>query len=381
MRRGRRWKPVVAGAVALVAVAAAGVVAVTLADRGGKPETAGTVKAQVATASVVRTNLSDTQALVGTLGFGVEKPLRGAGDGLVTRLPKAGASVLRGRPLYWVDDRPVTVFFGDTPLFRKLGEEGVQGRDVTVVANNLKALGYDIGLLPPRTSAVTAARSDGYRTALPGRDKLLLPGDVFTASLGAALKLWQLNSGLEPTGTLDVGQIVVLPGPVRVGSVKAQLGDVAAEELMTVTPTKKVVTVPVDATDVGTMRPGTRMTIVLPSAKKITGKVTAIGKDTRTNETPGGSGAPQLNVTVTPDRSTDVRALDSAAVQVNFTSNVRRGVLAVPVGALLALREGGYALQLPDGKLVAAETGMFAKGMVEVSGAGITPGLKVVTSS
>jgi hypothetical protein len=66
---------------------------------------------------------------------------------------------------------------------------------------------------------------------------------------------------------------------------------------------------------------------------------------------------------------------------VNFTAEVRRGVLAVPVGALIALREGGYALQLPGGKLVAAQTGMFAKGMVEVGGAGITSGLKVVTSS
>ncbi|MFC7645067.1 peptidoglycan-binding protein [Streptosporangium lutulentum] len=371
--------------MALIAVAAAGVVAVALAGHEGKPETAGTVKPHVEIASVVKTDLSDTRTLPGSLGFGAERPLRGVGEGLVTRLPKAGAAVLRGKPLYWVDDRPVTAFFGDTPLFRKLGEEGVQGRDVTVVANNLKALGYDIGLPPPRTSAVTTAKTapgaDASRVPLAGRDKPLLPGDVFTASLGAALKRWQLDSGLEPTGTLDVGQVVVLPGPVRVGSVKAQLGDVVAEELMTVTSTRKVVTVPVDATDVGTIRRGTRMTVVLPDDKKISGKVTAIGKDTRDNETPGGSGTPQLNVTVTPDRSTDVKALDSAAVQVNVTSRVRRGVLAVPVGALLALREGGYALQLTDGRLVAAETGMFARGMVEVSGDGITSGLKVVTSS
>ena len=60
---------------------------------------------------------------------------------------------------------------------------------------------------------------------------------------------------------------------------------------------------------------------------------------------------------------------------------MHKDVLAVPVGALLALREGGYALQLPDGGLVAVQTGMFAEGLVEVSGAGLTEGLTVVTAS
>jgi len=51
------------------------------------------------------------------------------------------------------------------------------------------------------------------------------------------------------------------------------------------------------------------------------------------------------------------------------------------VSALLALREGGYALQRPDGTLVAVRTGMFAGGLVEVSGKGLAEGSKVVTAS
>jgi hypothetical protein len=66
---------------------------------------------------------------------------------------------------------------------------------------------------------------------------------------------------------------------------------------------------------------------------------------------------------------------------VAFTSESRKGVLAVPVGALLALSEGGYAVQLPGGRLIAVRTGMFAKGLVEVSGTGVAAGTKVVTTS
>ncbi|MFD0730998.1 peptidoglycan-binding protein [Planotetraspora mira] len=363
-RRGR--KRIVLGALVLVAVVAAGGIAVAVIGHDGKPEATGAGNAPVATTSVVKTDLSDTRSLQGTLGYGTERSVRGAGTGLVTRLPKAGATVVRGKPLYWVDDRPVPAFVGDTPLFRKLDQVGVRGRDVTVVANNLRALGYSIGYMPPQT---------------PVAGKPSVPGDVFTASLKSALKQWQVAAGLQPTGTLDIGQVVVLSGPARVASVKAQLGDPVAEELITVTPTAKVVTVPVDATDVGTIRLKARASITLPSGKKIAGQVTAIGRTVQEVTDGSGQTAAQLNITVTPRKAADVKALDAAGVEVTFTSQVRRGVLAVPVGALLALREGGYALQLPDGKLVAAETGMFVRGMVEVTGKGVTEGLKVVTSS
>jgi hypothetical protein len=94
---------------------------------------------------------------------------------------------------------------------------------------------------------------------------------------------------------------------------------------------------------------------------------------------PGGDGdPPKTTVTVTPTKA--VTAYDSAPVQVRFTTIVRRGVLAVPVGALVARREGGYAVQRPDGSLIAATTGLFAGGMVQVSGPGLTDGTTVVTT-
>ena len=56
-------------------------------------------------------------------------------------------------------------------------------------------------------------------------------------------------------------------------------------------------------------------------------------------------------------------------------------MLAVPVNALLALAEGGYAVEVErDGRraLVGVETGLFADGQVEVSGQGLAAGDRVV---
>jgi hypothetical protein len=84
---------------------------------------------------------------------------------------------------------------------------------------------------------------------------------------------------------------------------------------------------------------------------------------------------------VTPGDPAAVGALDSARVQVRFTGSTRNGVLAVPIGALLALREGGYAVELPDGRLVAVRVGLVVRGRAEISGEGIVEGTRVVTTS
>ncbi|MBL8596355.1 MAG: hypothetical protein JNL14_01305, partial [Devosia sp.] len=61
-------------------------------------------------------------------------------------------------------------------------------------------------------------------------------------------------------------------------------------------------------------------------------------------------------------------------------SSGREDVLSVPVAALLARPEGGFAVEaVDDGQslLVAVTTGLFAAGRVEVSGEGIAEGMLV----
>ncbi|KUO09339.1 hypothetical protein [Streptomyces sp. DSM 15324] len=362
----RHGKALVAVSVVLVAgVAGAG--AHVWRDVPSGQGTRTSAPARVRTATVTRTDLSDSRTLPGTLGFGTPHALKGTGQGVVTLLPEPGARAVRGKALYRIDDRPVPVLFGDTPVFRTLAKTGVRGHDVSVLADNLRALGYETG------PAV------GSRNTGDGGD-----GEEFTPALAAALKRWQSDTGQTATGTLAPGQAVVLPGPVRVDTVQAQPGDPADGTLLTYTLAAKTVTVALEATEAGTVKAGGSAAVTLPDGRTIRGTVKSLGRTIQggsAEESAQQTGPATIDVTVVPDRATDVRSLDAAAVQVRFDTTTRKGVLAVPVGALVALREGGYALQRPDGTLIAVTTGMFAGGLVEVSGTGVSAGVKVVTAS
>jgi hypothetical protein len=343
--------------IAVLVVVVGTVLGVALIDsRHGEQANATAAPPSAQTVAVKRMDLSNGQSYGGTLGYGTPQTLKGTGAGVLTKLPSVGDIAVQGKALYSVNDKPVPVFFGDTPMFRKLDSPTLKGADVAVVAANLNALGYSVGAVPSKDPS-------------------------FTPALAAALKKWQKSIGLDDTGTLDVGQVVVLKGPMRVNAVTAQLGDPVAGDLFTVTSTQKVVTMPVEATEVGQIKTGAAVTIIRPDNKPVPAKVTAIGTTVDGGGKDQTSGPPKLTVTISPDDPSTVADLDAASVQVQVTTEVHKGVLAVPVGALVALREGGYAVQTPDGKYHAVQTGMFAQGMVEISGDGLNEGLKVVTTS
>jgi hypothetical protein len=303
----------------------------------------------------------------GTLGYGVPTSVKATG-GTVTWLPAVGAAVTRGHPLYRNDDRPVIVFYGTTPLFRKLDRPDMVGRDVRVVVQNLRALGYRTGDQPrARTSKLPVRPGDG----------------VLTAQVIQAIQRWREDAGLPPGSAIDPAEVAVLPGPVRVSQLTTGLGDPAAEGVLTVTSSKKAVTVPVRASELGSIHAGTAASVELPGGRTTAGKVTRID---RSAHLPEGAddvdpATAEVDVTVALGDGHAVRNLDAAPVQVSFAGETRKQVLAVPVAALLALREGGHAVRIAGGPLVAVDTGMFAMGLVEVSGQGLTAGTKVVTAS
>ncbi len=99
----------------------------------------------------------------------------------------------------------------------------------------------------------------------------------------------------------------------------------------------------------------------------------------------GGSGsgsASTIPVTIALRGHYPRTGLDEAAVSVNFVQQKARNVLSVPVTALLATSGNSYAVQEsePPHRLIPVTTGLFAAGYVEISGAGIRPGLQVTDS-
>ncbi|GAA3780864.1 peptidoglycan-binding protein [Plantactinospora mayteni] len=369
---GVRRGVLAAAVTALALVAAVGVYWLT--GRPSAPVGPGEETAAVATQPIVRTDLSARDQLPGAIGFGPPRTVKSAREGTVTWLPAAGARIERGQQLFRVDDMPVPLFYGPLPLYRTLDTVGMIGRDVKIVAENLNALGYRVRHQPDTGEKVSPQPSAG------GAPVKVRDGEgVYTAELQKAVRLWQRATGLPETGTIAAGDVAVQGGAVRVDSVTAQTGDPAASALLTVTATGKVITLLAEPVRASSIRRGDQVVVNLPDGTAAAGHVSAVGAGTTTP--PDGAGEQKIAVTVVTKDPAAADGLDRADVTVDLNAQTRAGVLAVRVGALLALREGGYAVQLADGPLIAVQVGIFAGGLVEVSGDGLAEGALVVTSS
>jgi peptidoglycan hydrolase-like protein with peptidoglycan-binding domain len=352
--RGRR-----ALALLLAAAVAAGGAWVWQHQRGTGPAGAAAAAPAVDLATVVRRDLQGTQEVDGTLGYGDADQVVNRRQGTMTWLPAEGTVLRRGQALYRVDERPVPLLYGSLPLWRELRVGVDDGNDVTQLERNLAALGYDPGTVD----------------------------DHFSAATRQALKDWQSDLGLEETGALATGDAVVMPGPVRVGQVTAKRGGAAApgQAVMTVTSTTRQVSVDLDTTQLASVKVGDRVEITLPGGATATGRVSEVGKvaeQSADDSAANGGGTTTVPVTISLDQPGRTGDLDQAPVDVSIVTETRKGVLAVPVSALLALAEGGYAVEVvaADGsrRLVGVRLGLFADGLVEVSGGGLAAGAKVV---
>jgi peptidoglycan hydrolase-like protein with peptidoglycan-binding domain len=361
-RRSRR-KVVAAGVVAAVAAAA---VAVTVPHRGGGHARA--APKQTTTAAVERRDLVNREQVNGTLGYApLPATLAAARAGVLTTVAAEGAVVDRGQALYGLDGTPVLLLFGSTPAYRDL-VEGMAGPDVRQLKENLVALG----------DATWAGIGDD---------------DVFGSAAAAALRRFQAAAGVEATGIIRQGDAVFLPGAVRIASHKVEAGTSlsAGAEVASITSAARVVTVKLAATKQGLVHLGDGVVVVLPSGKSTDGKVAAISSVAKTDSSGGGGGGngsakPTVDVTISLSDPAATGTTDQAPVQVAITTASVKGVLAVPVNALLALAEGGYGVEAvrADGThaLVPVETGMFSDSdnLVEVTGE-LKVGDKVVVSA
>jgi peptidoglycan hydrolase-like protein with peptidoglycan-binding domain len=308
----------------------------------------------VATTRIVRTNVAEHSVASGTLGYPDPVALVAAAPGMVTWLPRVGATVGVDQRLYEVDGRPVLLWSGSRPAWRDFAPGMPPGPDVAQLERNLAALGY------------------GRRLTVDGR---------FSAATAAAVRRWQAAHGVRPTGTVRLGEVIFLPGRVRVDSVPAALGTPAqpGAPILTVTSTAKAVTVNLDPAQQDQVHLRDRVSISLVNGTRRTaGTVAGIGAPTTAPATnPDNPPATTIPVTIaldTPEEGT-------GPVQVTITTAEHRNVLAVPIDALLAAPGGGYRLAVLDHgrRLVTVQTGLFDEsgGVVEVSGAGIAEGTTV----
>ncbi|MEU8241072.1 hypothetical protein AB0C07_22745 [Actinoplanes missouriensis] len=341
-----------------------------------------------ATATLERRDLSTSKTISGTIGYGTPHAVEGHKEATVTWLPAPGASIRRGQQLYRADDRPVPLFYGGMPLYRAIGGKGLVGRDVRIIADNLEKLGYSLGYRPragewvssPAVPSRPESSAPPASSAPPTPVRIRKGEAVLTTGMIEAIRRWQRDVGLPETGAIAVGDVEVLSGAVRVEAVAVQPGAPANGPLMSVTPTRKVITVAATMAEAASIERGAAVTVILPDEKEVPARVLSVGRTLAAPEGSIGDSTAQLTVTVTVDEPAALTKIDSAEVTVSFAGKVREDVLAAPIEALIALAEGGYAVQTPQG-LVAVTTGMFAQGWVEITGDGLAEGTDVVVAS
>jgi len=352
----RRRRTLVGGLASVLLVAGGAVVALKAdgSTADGNDDDGGDTSdtATTATAQVTKRDLEERAELSGTLGYGEQTDLARQGQGTITALPALGTVIDRGETLVEVDGHAVPLWFGSRPLWRQLGPGADDGPDVAEVEANLVALGF------------------------ASADELTVDED-WTSATTEAVEDWQESLGLEETGSLAPGDVVIAFGAVRVAAHPTPVGGSAGGPVATVTGAARQVTVDLAADKQSLVAEDQAVQVQLPDGTVLDGTITDVGTVAESSGTDPVTGAPTdptISVTITLADDSQAGTLDEAPVSVQVVTSAAQDVLAVPVDALLALAEGGFAVERvgagPQGtsELVTVETGAFADGWVEVSG-------------
>lgn len=297
---------------------------------------------------VERRTLTDAEQVSGDLGYDEAAQVAAdRADGVLTWLPAEGRTLEAGDVAYRVDEEPVVLLIGRLPLYRELSYGVDNGADVRQLERNLKRLGYDPGTV----------------------------NNEFTGYTQDAVQELQEDHGLDETGVVTATEFLVLPESIRVGTAQADVGATLMPGTLTplydATSTRRVVTVDLDPSDEALVEVGARATVTLPDGSTLDAEVSEVGTVATPTESESeseeASAEATLPVTLTLADNEKAEGLSAAPVTVDLTRERRKQVLTVPVTALVALAEGGFAVRREGGELVGVETGLYSDGYVEVA--------------
>jgi hypothetical protein len=162
---------------------------------------------------------------------------------------------------------------------------------------------------------------------------------------------------------------------VRIAKVGGALGDPASGAGLEVTGLDQSVQASVKSSKLDVVHKGAAVTVELPTGATVDGTIASIG-----DAVVGSDGSVTFPVTVTTGA---IDAGDGTSVKVDVSVVLAAGAIAVPAESLLAVSEGGFAVEVPDKtsatgtKLVGVKIGAFADDWVQITGA-VAAGDKVV---
>ena len=276
-------------------------------------------------------------------------------------LPTPGSTIKLGERIYTVGGQSSYLLHGNTPAWRTFESGMSDGEDIKQLEESLAKLGH------------FAAEADSH----------------FDWRTQAAISQWQKSLGVSRDGVLPLGQVLFASEDLRVGALKARVGDSAANgtELFAASSSRQIISANLKLSDQALGVVGSSVTIRLPGAQTTKGTISSVEppKEKISSEGADQQGTTKdriIPITVTPDDPAATEKLQEASVSLGITSQTKKDVLSVPLGALVAITPDQFGVEVigDDGKTtrVPVQTGLFAGDRVEVASDDLHEGQRVV---
>lgn len=297
----------------------------------------------LSTATVTRSNVADEGELDGSLryqdrvdfvhrvdpiettvtqqiGFGrgaqtVSTTVEEPGERAITGLPERGSIVAPGDVLYESDSTPVYALAGDVAAWRTM-EDGVSGPDVAQLHTFLVA--------------------DGWADDT-------LDGDEWLTATTNAVEAWQEATDQTITGTVELGDVWFIDGPIRITEIVATEGLIVAdgEALFAYTSRRRAIELTVDVLPDGLVE-ATDITARLPDGTVIAAEIESIrGTDTG------------FDIVFGVDLSSaDVPAVNGVRTTLSWTIDEIVDALTLPPEALRRTDAGVYVVDVLEGDVI-----------------------------
>lgn len=390
--------------------------------------------------------LAGERPLVREIALGRDRVVVSApAGGVITWVPEVGTPIGAGDVLYRVNEVPVIALPGDVPAFRSFETGMSDGADVEQLEAALVSMGDatptqltvdrrftaataqavrrwqhrtgapetgdvavgSVVFLPGSVQVVETAATVGATAGGPvlrvstgpatrGPDVLqlerslvalghdaggrLVPDEVAGLETIDAVRSFQTAVGLLPTGVMRPGDVLVADAPLRIAEHRVEVGREVAlgTPIVAVSEDRRVVRFVVPAARRGAVQAGRSVSVELPDRSVVPATVASVASTAT-----GTGGQTGHAVRVVIDDAPAVARLDEASVRVRAVTGSVAQATAVPVAALVALREGGYGVERSrDGAtpvLVAVSIGMISSdNLVQITAGDVRPGDAVV---
>jgi peptidoglycan hydrolase-like protein with peptidoglycan-binding domain len=206
---------------------------------------------------------------------------------------------------------------------------------------------------------------------------------TYTLETYQAVLAFQAAAGLQPDGILHLGEIIFLPDAVRVtGQLTTKGSQVGPDTpILGISLSEKIVYMALPADDQGILAVGDAVTVEMPDNTLVPATVVFVSQTAISGQNEWDPAWFEVRIALDDPRVAD--GLDEAPVDVIIISNSVSDVRAIPVSALVALLEGGYAVEVDTGngqvQLIAVEVGFFGSdNLIEIASGALEPGDRVV---